>query len=330
MTEAFAAHSNILLRGRELALELRTLLREMDREALRDDLTARARARLLSLQERLRDLIDALPEDGAYHELRRRLSDMVELLRAHMPRPNLPRPQLRAAWSGYRAQLQDAYERLSRSFEDRSIRLPRLRPNNYMRSVVHCTMALSALLMVELVLRGAGVLIAGLSVAALAWTLETLRRVSPRANTAILKVLGPIAHPHERNGMRVNSATWYSTALLVIALLFQPPAIAMALAVLGFADPTAGLVGRRLGRIRLAGDRTVEGSLAFLGAGLLASLAVLLIWHGAFPVGTALLAAFTASLFGALAELFSGRLDDNFSIPIAAAAGAQLILSLLG
>jgi dolichol kinase len=39
-----------------------------------------------------------------------------------------------------------------------------------------------------------------------------------------------------------------------------------------------------------------------------------------------LLIAFTAVLPAALAELFSRRIDDNLSIPLSAAAGAQLAL----
>ena len=58
------------------------------------------------------------------------------------------------------------------------------------------------------------IVIAGVA-CVLAWAMEISRRRSQRINEAILRVLSPIAHPHEVR--RVNSATWYTTALAIMA-----------------------------------------------------------------------------------------------------------------
>ena len=50
----------------------------------------------------------------------------------------------------------------------------------------------------------------------------------------------------------------------------------------------------------------------------------------AFPLWAALATAFAGAFVGSLAELFSRRIDDNFSIPLTAAAAATVTLHLLG
>ena len=101
------------------------------------------------------------------------------------------------------------------------------------------------------------------------------------------------------------------------------------LVVLGFGDPFAAIIGRRFGRIRLPGGRSLEGSLAFVVAGTVMSLPVLWLAHH-LTFGAALGVAAIGASAGALAEVLSGRLDDNFTIPLfaglAAWAGILVIL----
>jgi dolichol kinase len=105
---------------------------------------------------------------------------------------------------------------------------------------------------------------------------------------------------------------------------------ALALVVLGLADPAAALVGRRWGNTKLVNNRSLEGSITFAIVGTLASLVTLAIWHADLSWQARLLVALGASVPAALAELASGRIDDNLSIPVAAATGAYLATLLLG
>ena len=115
------------------------------------------------------------------------------------------------------------------------------------------------------------------------------------------------------------------------AWIFGPSAAsAAALAVLGVGDPAAGLVGRRWGRRQLAGGRTLEGTLAFALFGSLAAFAVLLLWHGAAPMPALIAVSVAAGAAGAVAEAASVRIDDNLSVPLAAAVAAALTGSVLG
>ena len=137
-----------------------------------------------------------------------------------------------------------------------------------------------------------------------------------------------IAHPHEH--YRVNSSTWFGTALAIMSLTTMPMPATIGVMVLGLADPVAAIVGRRYGRTKLYNSRTLEGSAAFVVAGFVISLVMLAIYYPSVSLGAGMVISIAGAVFGAVAELFSTKLDDNLTIPIAAAMGASLAIQLLG
>jgi len=195
------------------------------------------------------------------------------------------------------------------------------RPENFSRSLFHVANAAAALLVIELAPRAMLPLASAFLGAAV--LMEGGRKLSPTINAALMRVFAPVAHPHEHT--HINSASWYTLALFALALTGQPPVCAVGVVVLGLADPAAALVGRRWGRHRLANGRSLEGTLAFVAVGTVAATAVLWALHPAlrFAVGAAM--AFSGATLGGLVELASDRIDDNFSIPLAAAAGALAV-----
>jgi dolichol kinase len=196
------------------------------------------------------------------------------------------------------------------------------RPENLARSLFHVCSGVSAVLVVQFVPAAALPWMAG-AMAGTAWSLEGGRRVWPSMNDALMRLFGLVAHDHERE--RVNSGTWYATALFGLALLTTPLVCSLAVLVLGVADPAAAAIGRRFGRTRLAAGRSLEGSLAFVLAGTLASFGMLRVFYAALPSGESWALAGGAAVAGALAEALLHRVDDNLSIPLAAAAGAALV-----
>jgi dolichol kinase len=200
------------------------------------------------------------------------------------------------------------------------------RAANLTRSVFHVASGLSALALLRLLPGRGWVIAASAAIAASGWTMEIARRRSPAVNDRLMRLFAPVAHPHERT--RINSSTWYVTALLVLAVLAPLRAAELGVLVLAVADPAAGILGRRFGRTRLLGGRSLEGSLGFLLTGFVAAAAWLTFVHAA-PLRSSIVIAAASAVAGALAELFSMRLDDNFTIPVAvtaAAATAQLFL----
>lgn len=198
-----------------------------------------------------------------------------------------------------------------------SARARSLRPTNYARNAFHMACAAVALTCAALIRPRGWLLLPPTAFAVYAWSMEGLRRLSPRVNERLMRFYGPIAHAHERH--RVNSATWYGTALVLLVLFASRPGMMAGVAVLGVADPVAGFVGRNWGRRMLRAGRSLEGSLAFFVAGT-AAAAVTLALLGMGPFGVVLGVAAVAALVGAVVEILSTRLDDNFTIPIAVAA----------
>jgi dolichol kinase len=118
--------------------------------------------------------------------------------------------------------------------------------------------------------------------------------------------------------------------MVILALLQDKTLATLAVIILGFADPAAALVGRRFGRIRLIHGRSLEGSLTFVVVGLLAGATALGLFHPELAWGQILALAGAGALAGATAELFSRRIDDNLSIPVAVALTGLLVTSLTG
>jgi len=170
------------------------------------------------------------------------------------------------------------------------------------------------------------VLVAG-GFATVAWSLEISRRFSPAINRFCMWIFGKVAHPHEHH--RINSATWYTSALVLLALTGSHLLGAVALVILGLSDPAASLVGRRWGRRVLINGRTLEGTVTFIIVGTIAGLAALLIWHPPGGWVAPLALAFGAAVSGGAAELFCRRVDDNLVVPLAAAAGAAVVAMIL-
>jgi dolichol kinase len=195
------------------------------------------------------------------------------------------------------------------------------RPANYTRSLFHVASGATSLALMQLLPGRSWLIGVSLTIAVAAWTMEAARRRSPAINDFLMRLLGAIAHPHER--YRVNSSTWYVTALVILATFFPLRDAEIGVVVLGLADPAAGFIGRRFGRTRLRAGRSLEGTLTFALVGALAALATLAVFHP-LPWSSRILLAVAGAVAGAVAELVSTRFDDNFTIPLTAALAASL------
>lgn len=320
MTNALAHDS------RNVMLELHLLLRDLDPARFRDELRETVRARVERISRALKALLEQAGADAA--PLKEHMEALWRTLDERAPRPGLPTlAERRAAWTAYYEGLEPAYEAVAARLRDYRVHVPTLRPTNYARNAFHVCWGLIGLSLIEFVLTVDGLMWAAGGFAVYGWTTEATRRIWPRWNEVVMKLYGRIAHPHEWH--RVNSATWYATALVALAATRSPLLCAVGVAVLAVADPAAALIGRRFGRIKLINGRSLEGSLAFVFAGVALTAPLLAGLHGfGWPHAFALAAG--GSLTGALAELVSKRVDDNLTIPIATAAGTWGTAALLG
>ncbi|MBL8953280.1 MAG: hypothetical protein JNK82_21050 [Myxococcaceae bacterium] len=298
-------------RDEVLVLELHQVLSEIDPVRWRDDAAAALRARLVTLQQHL-----------VQHE---RLKALAGELETQLPGPEVA-PDARTRWLQFKKSLQPGYEKIAASLRAEKIHVPSLRPTNWARSVFHVAGAAVSVLLI-VVLSPWQLFFAASLYAGTFWFLEFGRRRSGAMNVALLKFFRHVVHSHEAT--RVNSSTWYATALVLLTLTHSPVLCLVGVGVLGVGDPVAAFIGRRFGRTRLLHGRSLEGSLAFFVAGSAVAFGLLRTFRPELGLGVALGVAAAGSLFGALAELFSLRIDDNLSVPVAAAAGSALVLALL-
>ena len=88
--------------------------------------------------------------------------------------------------------------------------------------------------------------------------------------------------------------------------------LAGAAIVLGIGDGASTLAGKAFGKTKIVGEKTLEGTIAGIGASALALLALF------SPQ-----AAIAGAVVGMLAEYFP--INDNYTIPIAAAAALAIM-----
>jgi dolichol kinase len=238
----------------------------------------------------------------------------------------LPASDSKSQWLAFKKRIQPKYTELAKGLQRESIHVPSLRPTNWSRSILHVSSGVFGVLCLEVAPHWLVLAVAG-AWAAFCWTCEIARRRSPRINALLMKAFAPVAHEHET--YKVNSATWYATALILLASTNQMLWGIAGLAVLAIGDPVAGFIGRRWGRTRLLHGRTLEGTFAFFVSATVVTATLFMVLHAVTP-GTAFALAAAAGACGAIAELFSLRVDDNFSIPLSAAAGVALMQLLVG
>ncbi len=322
------------LESQRLAEELYALIRELDPAIFKAELAQAARDRMERVRERARVVLASMEERGADLRDTRFAEAVRTLAELRVPRPSMPalppmpRPSFpHVDWKAQFKALQPQYTAIATRLRQHRVELPEIRGTNRWRAVFHALNGLLAFACVEHVMSHTGLVITAVSFFTLAWSLETTRRIWPRWNEILYRSLERVAHPHERHA--VNSATWFATALLPMAILLPSMAGSIGLVVLALADPSAAAVGRRWGRIRLRKNRSLEGTMTFAITGFALALAVQHFWYPAVPMGSALLIAVVAGLSGAIAELASVRVDDNFSIPVATGFMTWAAMALL-
>ena len=305
----------------DLGSELFEIVQRMDPVRWRDDVRP-------AMQKRLELLVARTREIRAHYERQAEREDSRELFRSMEHMRSVVEATLRdfregshrPDWAAIRVRLTTAYDGYSKTMRARSLTLPRNRPTNYMRNVYHVGNALMIIGLIQFVLTPLTMIWLALGFAAAGWTLELVRWFAPATNKYITVPWKAFLHPDEH--WRINSATWLCTAMLFLALSFDAQTCTLAIAVLGIADPAAALIGRRFGRTRLHGSRTLEGTAAFVIAGTLAGLGVLTWFAPELALWRSALLALCAAAPAAIAELYSTRLDDNLTVPVCAGIGA--------
>ncbi len=320
----------------QIALELHALVVDLQ-ERRQAHLAAQASApHAPSMAERARQLSEQARELGKqWQAARPEVSLLLERTATRLSALDLSQSgqRARARASIKVAQYYEGLARTLRREPEVTVPLPELRPKNYTRNVFHVANGLMGATFYTFFPERATVLKIAVAYTALMLSMELARRFSKTINRWLVDVVfGAISRPSE--AWRMNSASWFGIAV-VMMLAAGVPRLSCIAAVLtlGIGDPLAALVGKRWGKHKLVGRKSLEGSLAFVVSAALLVAAWLAIFEpasfGLTSRWATLLAAaplaLVAGVAGAGVELVSNRLEDNFSIPLAVAAATAFL-----
>ncbi len=128
-------------------------------------------------------------------------------------------------------------------------------------------------------------------------------------------IFGEMIKKEEQNFF--TGATWVCISAFLLALFFPKKVAIISLLFLSISDNFASIVGNLFGKIKLFKNKTLEGFLAFLIVSF-----IITFFFKELSIKDKILISFFASFV----ELFSGSLDDNFTVPLLTATLLYLIL----
>jgi dolichol kinase len=176
-------------------------------------------------------------------------------------------------------------------------------------------------------------------------SIEFLRLHNESFKSWFFKSFGMIMKEGESNRMNATVPYLFSNALVV--LFFPPEFFFLAVGYLLIGDPVAAFFGSKYGKFRFYNGKSLVGILAFITASILLGIFFLNLFANTNPNSIlalykndsfnliAIFAVIISSICAGLAEFFSahawkGFLDDNLTIPLAAAFSLAIVFLLTG
>jgi dolichol kinase len=302
-----------------------------------EEVLDRGRARLADRRHQLSIRAHGLAErfqEARRHmedDLARKSDDAATQLREMALRLSESRPcvdSLRERWTG----LGHSYEALREEIQTGKWEVPkgqrfeRVKPQNYWRNLFHLNNGLVSVMLCEVVFTTQNqAILTAACITMLFFGLDLARRILPSFQVFLVNgPVGAIARAHEHH--QVPSSTWFALATLLGLLTMPLLAVELGVLVLAVGDPVAAIVGKRWGRTKTRGQKSLEGSLGFVVSSFLVVGALLLTCHPGLSLVTVVTVSLVSGVVGALAEVLTEPIDDNFSIPLFVAFAVMWLL----
>lgn len=132
--------------------------------------------------------------------------------------------------------------------------------------------------------------------------------------TYFSKLLAPFIRKHERN--HVTAAVYFVISCIICFAAFDYWVAVLATMMTVFGDMFAAIFGTAFGKTKIYRNKTLVGSLAGLMANM--GCVMLIIPEYAFIF-------FPAAVVATVTEIFTGKLDDNLTVPLFAGFTAQML-----
>jgi|MudIll2142460700_1097286.scaffolds.fasta_scaffold229218_2 dolichol kinase len=190
------------------------------------------------------------------------------------------------------------------------------------RKLYHLFGGLGLLSLYYLLGRGNALICYGLLITAVL-AIDITRLRVPAINQFILTRFSSFIRRNEAN--KLTGTAPYVLGIALTLLLYRTDIATAAICFLAFGDVAATATGERYGRTKISGEKSLEGTLAFVAAavlsGLLLNLAGLHLAHGLILAG---------ALVAAGVELLPLPVNDNLVIPVVSGGVMELIVRFGG
>lgn len=137
--------------------------------------------------------------------------------------------------------------------------------------------------------------------------IELIRFYNKKFNTFLFTKIRTILKEKEKN--RISATTWFILGAFITISLFDKNIAILTLVISTIGDAFAEYFGEKYGRTKVL-NKTTEGSFAFFVSSFTAGLILMKILKINFSI------ILIGSLIAALVELFSYKIDDNFTVPV--------------
>lgn len=145
----------------------------------------------------------------------------------------------------------------------------------------------------------------------------------PSFNSFFYRRFGSFIRNNEHN--KLTGTAPYVLGVALTLFFYRTDIAAAAVCFLAFGDVSATAVGERFGKTKIAGEKSLEGTVAFVAAAVFAGFSLPLVgislMHGLVLAG---------ALVAAAVELLPLPLNDNLIIPLASGGAMELIARITG
>ena len=148
----------------------------------------------------------------------------------------------------------------------------------------------------------------------LALTVELMKWLSPRFSEFFFQIFAALLRTHERKGA-MTGATYYLISAFLCIFLFAKTLAIVCIFFMILGDLAAALVGKKWGKTKLLGKKSLEGSAACFVVCVLIALVKL------NP-----LIAVIGALVATIVELIPVPIDDNLTVPLVSGAVMHFLM----
>ncbi|MCB9060004.1 MAG: hypothetical protein H6622_00610 [Halobacteriovoraceae bacterium] len=155
----------------------------------------------------------------------------------------------------------------------------------------------------------------------LALTTDIIRLYFPKINRYVFFIMGPFMRESEKNSF--SGVPYYASGISLSLFLYDEKMAILSIFFLVFADPISSYFGILYGKDRIIPGKSWQGSFAcFVTCTAIATA------YGLFFTGPSVELTYfclLGGLIGAISELFSGKIDDNLTIPVLSGLGLSFL-----